>query len=181
MNKKCVIIKTLRNNHFCCWDYSKHCCTKPEVSEGLLFWRLAGDWLADYSNLLSKGLLFWRLAGDWLAHYSKHCCTKPEISNSLLLVKVFILLLGLFKSLLYKARSYSLERVREYIRKRKTMRSVTLVIIFSKLVKRMVQINVHCCTISRLLVKAYISKAGFKNIWKFSFFNPLQDIFIMRF
>ena len=65
-----------------------------------------------------------------------------------------------------------LERVGEYIRKRKTMRSITSVIIFSKLVKRKVQINVHCCTISRLLVKAYFSNVGFKNKFgNFLFFS----------
>ena len=48
--------KNINNNHFCCWDYTKLCCTKPEVSKGLLF--LAAGWRA--------GRLGWRLAGGLL-------------------------------------------------------------------------------------------------------------------
>ena len=36
LNEKCLMIKKLTNNHFYCWNYSKHCSTKPEVSQGLL-------------------------------------------------------------------------------------------------------------------------------------------------
>ena len=50
-------------NHFCSWDYSKHYCTKPEVREGLLFWRLVVGWLAA-GDWLAAG---WRLAGGWLS------------------------------------------------------------------------------------------------------------------
>ena len=37
---------------------------------------------------------------------------------------------------------FRLERAREYLRKRKTMRNITPAIIFSKLIKRKVKINV---------------------------------------
>ena len=37
---------------------------------------------------------------------------------------------------------FKLERVKEYLRKRKTMRNITPSIIFSKLIKRKVKINV---------------------------------------
>ena len=62
-----------------CWDYSKHCCTKPEVSKGLLFWRLAGDWLAAYRRLFDSiaGWLAadWRLTGGWLGDGLRLACS----------------------------------------------------------------------------------------------------------
>ena len=40
------------------------------------------------------------------------------------------------------AGKFRLERVKEYLRKRKTMRKITPAILFSKLIKRKVKINV---------------------------------------
>ena len=94
---------------------------------------MAADWLADGWLAVVWMLAGWRLAGGWLA-------------TSWLALKIFGNL-GLLKSAAlivdddFKGK-FRLERAREHLRKRKAMRNINPAIIFSKLEKRKVKINV---------------------------------------
>ena len=55
-NKKRFMIKKLTNNRFCCWNYSKHCYTKPEV--GLRLIVQARDDLTLFCDIYNVFMMF---------------------------------------------------------------------------------------------------------------------------